>query len=341
VIRSTAQLARSLGLSRSAVSRVLNGRPGLRPDTIARVQEAIAATGFAPNAHARHLRGKPTMLIGVCMEDFLTPTGVAKLSELQRLVAHAGYATIIEMSRPGAYDRVVRHFLSLHVAGVVFIGRFEPAELEQRVAELRRHGVAHLVVDHSGATNVNTVTLDRAAAMAGVVEHLCALKHRRFGLLGLSGPFQTVTDRLEGLRAALEARGLNPARCLISHDDRYVRTDHFEYGRTLAESFAMKPARPTAFIAVNDETAIGALLEFQARGVRVPEDISIVGFNNQAICQMTRPRLTSVDQQIGETMAAGTRVLLASMRGSARSRGTVLQIEGKLIRRESTGPAPR
>ena len=341
VIRSTAQFARHVGLSRSAVSRVLNEQPGLRPETIALVQKAMAETGFTPNAHARHLRGKPTAVIGVCMENFLTPTAVGKLSVLQRLLAAEGYSTLAEMSRPGSYDKVVRHFLSLRVDGIVFIGHFETPELTLRVADLRRHGTAYVVVDNPGVEKVNTITLDRVAAMREVATHLLALRHRRFGLLGLSGPFQTVTDRLLGLHEGLAARRLDPARCLVSHDERFPRTDHFEYGRTLAQSFLHAPDRPTAFIAVNDDTAVGALLEFQERGLRVPGDLSLVGFNNQNLCLMTRPRLTSVDQQIEPTMAATVRCITRQIGRPASARPLVQLIAPRLIVRDSTGPAPR
>lgn len=341
VIRSTAEFARYVGLSRSAVSRVLNEQPGLREETITRVREAMAETGFTPNAHARHLRGKPTAVIGVCMENFLTPTAVAKLSVLQGLLAAEGYSTLAEMSRPGSYDKVVRHFLSLRVDGIVFIGHFETPELTLRVADLRRQGTAYVVVDNPGVERVNTVTLDRIAAMREVATHLLGLKHRRIGLLGLSGAFQTVTDRLLGLREALAERRLDPDRCLVSYDDRFVRGDHFEYGRTLAQSFATAPDCPTAFVAVNDDTAVGALLEFQAHGLRVPEDVSVVGFNNQSLCLVTRPRLTSVDQQIEPTMAAAARSLLRQVANPGAARPTVQLIPSKLVIRESTGPAPR
>jgi len=342
VIRSTAQFARYVGLSRSAVSRVLNEQPGLRPETIALVQKAMAETGFTPNAHARHLRGKPTAVIGVCMENFLTPTAVGKLSVLQTLLAAEGFSTLAEMSRPGSYDKVVRHFLSLRVDGIVFIGHFETPELTLRVADLRRHGTAYVVVDNPGVEKVNTVTLDRVAAMREVAAHLLALKHRRIGLLGLSGAFQTVTDRLLGLRELLAERRFDPDRCLVSHDDRFPRGDHFEYGRTLARSFVDAPDRPTAFVAVNDDTAVGAMLEFQERGLRIPQDLSIVGFNNQNLCLMTRPRLTSVDQQIEPTMAAAVRTVLAQVDFAAKgatSRTSVKLIAPQLVLRESTGPA--
>lgn len=347
VIRSTAQFARYVGLSRSAVSRVLNAQPGLRPETVALVEKAMAETGFTPNAHARHLRGKPTAVIGVCMENFLTPTAVSKLSVLQSLLAAEGYSTLAEMGRPGSYDKVVRHFLSLRVDGIVFIGHFETPDLTLRVADLRRHGAAYVVVDNPAVAKVNTVTLDRVAAMREVAAHLLALKHRRIGLLGLSGPYQTVTDRLLGLRGLLAERRLDPDRCLVSHDDRFARVDHFEYGRTLAHSFLDAPDRPTAFVAVNDDTAVGALLEFQERGLRVPTDISIVGFNNQSLCLMTRPQLTSVDQQIEATMAATVRSITVQIAAAAKSaptsrtRPSMHLVAPRLVVRESTGPAPR
>ena len=341
VIRSTAEFARYVGLSRSAVSRVINNQPGLRRSTIERVTQAMHATGFAPNAHAAHLRGKPSTMIGVCVENLVTLSGVSKLAELQELLAARGYTALVEVDRPGAGRKLVQHFLSLRVQAIVFIGHFPPELLAERIADLRRHGTPHVVVDHSSCRDAPTVTLDRAAAMEQVVAHLHGLGHRRFGLLGISGSFQTVTDRLDGLRRALAQRGLEFDRCTVSLDHRHIRYDHFEYGRTLAQEFARAPRRPTAFIAVNDDTAAGAQLEFQALGLRVPEDLSIVGFNNQNFCQMLRPALTSVDQQIVPTMRAAAEIVLASIgRPLPRSPGLRL-IEPMLVVRASTGRVAR
>jgi DNA-binding LacI/PurR family transcriptional regulator len=328
-------------LSRSAVSRVMNEQPGLRPATIERVRRAMDETGFTPNAHAVHLRGKPSALIGVCVENFITPSGVAKLSELQELLAARGYTALIEVDRHGGGQKVVQHFLSLRVQAVVFIGHFDPALLGERIAGLRRHGVAHVVVDHSGCASASTVTLDRAAAMEQVVGHLHGLGHRRFGVLGVSGAFQTVVDRLDGLRAAFARRKLDFDTCVQSRDAHHVRNAHFAYGRTLARDFAARPDRPTAFIAVNDETAIGALLEFQALGLRVPDDVSIVGFNNQNICEMTQPLLTSVDQQIEATMRAATDLIMGALERGTTPRSRIKLITPLLVVRGSTGRAPR
>jgi DNA-binding LacI/PurR family transcriptional regulator len=341
LIRSTEEFARYVGLSRSAVSRVLNHQPGLRRATIERVNAAMAETGFTPNAHAVHLRGKPTAMIGVCMENFITPTGVSKLSILQQRLRERGYTALIEVHHRGASRKLVEHFLALRVEAIIFIGHFEPAELDERIEELRRHGIPHLVIDHSGSGRAHTVTLDRAAAMEQIVAHLHGLGHRRFGLLGISGEFQTVIDRLEGLRVALEKRRLEFDSCVQSRDARHERKEHFDFGVTLAADFAARRDRPTAFIAVNDDTAIGALLEFQARGLRVPRDLSIVGFNNQNICRMARPQLTSVDQQIEQIVAVAVKSLLKQIERPTTGAARIRLIAPELIVRESTGRAAR
>lgn len=320
---------------------MLNNQDGLRPETIARVRKAMEETGFTVNAHALHLRGKPTAMIGVCMEDFVTPTAVGKLSVLQDLLRAKGYTALIEVLKPGTSQKVVQHFLSLRVDAMVFIGHFPASELEQRIAELHRHAIPHLIVDHPGIHHAHTVTLDRVEAMIRVMNHLLDLGHRRFGIMGISGPYRTVADRLHGVSEALTRRGLDIATCVKSLDYLHVPGDHFEHGRLLAQSFAKAKDLPTAFIAVNDETAVGAMLEFQTLGLRVPDDLSIVGFNNQNICLMTKPNLTSVDHQIERSMEVAADTILQQIYRPVTGESILRMIEPVLVARGSTGPAPR
>lgn len=339
-IRTTASFARYVGLSRSTISRVLNNQDGLSERTISRVHKAMAETGFTANAHASNLRKRRTATIGVCMEDFLTPTAVSKLSYLQDHLRARGYTTLIEVMKPGASRQVVQHLLSLRVDGVIFIGHFPPEELGARLAELGKNEIPHLIVDHSGLAGAHTVTLDRAAAMAEVIRHLFELGHRRFGLLGISGAHQTIVDRLAGVRAALVAHGLDPLASIRSLDEQFPRTKHFDFGRTLADAFARQPDRPTAFLAVNDETAIGALLAFQELGLQAPRDLSIVGFDNQNICLMTRPPLTSVDQQVEATVHRAAERIIELLNGDfADFQPSLHLIPAVLINRGTTGPA--
>jgi DNA-binding LacI/PurR family transcriptional regulator len=341
VIRSTAEFAAYVGLSRSTVSRVLNGQSGLRAKNIQRVRAALEETGFTLNAHALHLRGKRSTVIGVCMENFLTPTAVMKVSLLQQQLRERGLTALIEVLEPQASRKTLQHFLSLRVGAIVFIGHFESEDLAERIDDLNRHGIPHLVIDAVGVDRANTISLDRVKAMAEVTTHLLKLGHRQFGLLGISGAFQTVNDRVRGIHQALRRHGLDPAKCVHSRDHLHTRKNHFEFGSQLGQSFCQLPHMPTAFMAVNDDTAVGALLEFQATGLRVPDDLSIVGFNNQNICLMTRPQLSSVDQQIERTVDVAVSTLLEQLGEPVRRQKMTRQIEPLFVVRGSTGPAKR
>ena len=235
---------------------------------------------------------------------------------------------------------MIRHFLSLRVDAVVFIGHFVEDEIALRIRELRTNATPHLVIDQIGISGADTVALDRSRGMRELVSHLLTLGHRTYGLLGITGPMRAVRDRLVGIEAALGSRGLTFAGATRSLDSLHARDNDFEYGRALARGFVEERDRPTAFVALNDEIAIGALQALQEAGVRVPQDVSVAGFNNQDICLMPTPRLTSVDQQIQQTVDTAANLLLAQIEGVASPSPLVHMIEPLLVARESTGPAP-
>lgn len=340
-IRSTADFARHVGLARTTVSRVLNRQPGLKQKTIDRVQQALAETGFTPNAHALHLKGKRTAMIGICMDDLLMPPAVRKLATLQRLLRVRGFSSLIEVFSPGVGREVVQHFLSMRVEAVVFIGYFHREEIEARIAGLIARGTPHLVIDHFGLKHANTISLDRAVGMAAVVNHLLDFGHRTFGLLGVAQSPSSRFDRVTGLRAALQARGLDFDACTLTLDHLHERRNDFDYGHQLATSFLLQPRPPTAFLALNDEIAIGAMRALQEAGLKLPRDASVVGFNNQPACLMTSPTLTTVDQCIDDTIASASEVIFAQLDHPPRAKPIIRMIAPQLVVRESTGPVRR
>jgi len=341
VIRSTADFARYVGLARTTVSRVLNGHPGLKTQTVERVQKAIEETGFTPNAYALHLKGKRTATVGICMENLLTAPAVLKLAALQRRLRERSHASLIEVLPPGGSREVIRHFLSMRVDAVVFIGHFIEEEVSQRVHELGTHDTPHLVIDQLGIPETDTVALDRVRGMRDVMAHLLDLGHTSFGLLAINGLTRSVRDRLSGIEAELQARGMKPADCTQSLDHLHVRDNDFKYGRALALSFVEEKHRPTAYVALNDEVAIGAMHGFQAAGLRIPHDVSVAGFNNQEICLMPTPMLTSVDQQVEQTVNTAVDLLLAQIGHPRKPHPLVHMISPELVARDSTGPAPK
>jgi len=322
------------------VSRVLNGQPGLKPKTIERVQRAIEETGFVPNAYALHLKGKRTATVGICMENLLTPPVVRKLAALQGLLREQNYTSLIEVVEPDNSDKVIRHFLSMRVEAVVFIGHFDEEQLTRQVGELVTRSTPHLVIDHIGIRGANTVTLDRAKGMHAVIDHLYAHGHRTFGLLAFNSNARSVLERLRGISEALVAHGLVFEQCTSALDGVFPRDNDFEEGRRIARAYVARGQMPTALIALNDEVAIGAMHGLQEAGLRVPEDVSVVGFNNQDICLMPTPTLTSVDQRVDDTIKLAADVLLPQLGEPPRIRPIVKLIEPLLIVRDSTGPAP-
>jgi len=334
-INSTAEFAKYVGLARTTVSRVLNNQPGLKQTTVNKVRQAIEETGFTPNAYALHLKGKKTATVGICMENLLTPPVVRKLARLQQKLKERGYSSLIEVLEPGNSKEVCRHFLSLRVDAIVFVGHFIEEEIAARVQEFNAQGTPHVVIDQLGIINANTVTLNRTKAMKMVFEHLIGLGHKRFGLLGLSGNTRSIVDRLAGIEAALNEHNLTKAESIVTYDSKYIRKNDFDYGRSLASSFSLDKNLPTAYAALNDEIAIGALHGFQDAGFRIPDDLSIVGFNNQDICSMPKPLLTSVDQGIEATADAAVKLLLDQI-DSLDTNPHVVMIDPELIIRGST-----
>jgi DNA-binding LacI/PurR family transcriptional regulator len=341
IIRSTSEFAAHVGLARTTVSRVLNGQPGLKKKTIDRVRRAIEETGFVPNAYALHLKGKRPATVGVCMQNIAFPPLVQKLASLHRKLRERDVTTFIEIVEGGDSAGIIRHFLSLRVDAVVFMGYFDEERVAQHLRGLSTNGTPSLVIDHFGIKGANTIYLDRARGMAALTNHLLDHGHRRFGLLGYSETFRSTFERERGIRGALAARGFSFEESTMNLDHLHERGRDFEYGRALAHSFVEnKSGRlPTAFIALNDEIAIGAMHGLKERGLGVPGDVSVAGFNNQDICLMTAPSLTSVDQRVDATIDVAVDYLLGHIGQPLRQRTSVRMIEPLLVVRESTGPA--
>lgn len=337
-IRSTTEFARHVGLARTTVSRVLNGQPGLKKKTIDRVKRAIEETGFVPNAYALHLKGKRTQTVGVCVQNLTFPILVNKLAALQAKLREHGITTFIEVVDGDSSEGAVRNFLSLRVEALVFLGYFDEEKIGRHLQGLANNGTPSIVIDHSGIKGANTVTLDRARGMVAITEHLLDLGHRRFGLLGYSENFRSTHERMRGIREALESRGLDYDECTENIDGQVVRTSDFEFGRALARAFIERGNAPDAFIALNDVIAAGAIHGVRDMGLRVPDDFSVTGFNNQDICSMVVPGITSVDQRVDKTVQVAVAQVIEQMGKPLRPKPVVKMIDPLLIVRGSTGP---
>jgi DNA-binding LacI/PurR family transcriptional regulator len=333
-IGTTSALARHLGLSRWTVSRALNGHPEVRTETRERVLRAMSELGFSPSPLARGLRGGRTGAVGVCFQALSAPIVARKVLALQRELKHRGLRAMVELidGSPESERDVVTNFISLRVEGAIFVGG--PATLGRRGAldRLADAGVPVVLVDPVAPAPVPTVELDRASGMRMALDHLLSLGHRRFLLLGIAPEVDYGAARWQGLRQAAADIGLEWERDFVVVAEADLRDQNYDAGRRFAERLLAMTDHPSAAIALNDQVAIGAIARLQEAGMKVPADLSIVGFDNLALSAHVHPRLTTLDQQVDRLMAAAVDLFLEPQ----SSRPALRRIEPELVVRDST-----
>ena len=290
-IRDVARLA---GVSKSTVSNVLR-EVSVAPDTRERVLEAIATVGYRPNAVARHLVRQRTTTVGILVGDLsnLFYSELAKLVEQQ--LSETGFATMI-CSTDGhreSEETRIGMLLEHRVAGILML-QFsgDPATLR----ELRTVGVPVVIVS-CWEEDADCVAVDEEAGSALAVSHLLELGHRRIAYVS-SDLVEPKTDaaRFAGYRAALARAGVEPAAELVQRLEHpaYLRGDvDLQEGVRRSLSLAEPP---TAFFASNDLVAIDLIETIEELGLRIPDDVSVVGFDDIAMAGLARVSLTTVSQ---------------------------------------------
>jgi len=342
-VNSTAALAHHLGLSRWTVSRAINGHPEVTPETSERVKAAMLELGFVPNPFGRALRGARTRTIGVSFRELETPILVRKATVIQKLLRSRGYRPLVEIIEDGANAglEVVRHFHTMQVEGVVMVDANVGPESAAWLDYLARNHLPVVLLEPRGTVDHNAIQLERREALAQLTEQLFTLGHRHFALLGIDRSFPFGVPRCDGVAQGLAAHGarFEDSVDIIMQSNR--RFDSFDYGRELAEFLLGRPTLPTALIALNDEIAAGVLWRLQRAGLVVPRDLSIVGFDNMPIASHTAPRLTTIDQQVVETVTATTDMLFELLQAKPGTQLPTRHVKAQQVSRDSVAPPPQ
>ncbi|RKX36132.1 MAG: hypothetical protein DRP71_01270 [Verrucomicrobia bacterium] len=339
-IASTTALAQHLGLSRWTISRVLNGHPEVKAETVLRVRDAMKKLGFVPNPMARGLRGAPTGMIGVCFQGFDIPIFVQKIAVLQGALRAAGYRALIELTHrdPDLEREVVRHFSAVKVEGVVLVGGPTPGDPAGVIRFLQDRKIPTVIIDPGFPASLPVVEVDRRAGMKSVLIHLLGLGHERFALFGVDRTMVYGASRWSGIESIIEERGLSMDEQFIVLTEPGGDGMDYDYGRRLADRFLDMGDRPTAVIALNDQVAIGAMARFGESALTVPRDISVVGFDNLEVSAHVSPGLTTVDQGVVNLMETAVEVLKGQLEGPGNSGKPPVFIRPNLVIRKSTGP---
>lgn len=339
-VNTTLALAEYLGLSRWTVSRALNGHPGVKAETVERVVEAMNQLGFSPNALARGLRGGKTGVVGICFQTFGTAVFSKKLIALQTRLWANGYRAIIELIREGAEaeHQVIRHFQSLKVEGIIFVGGPHDENLALVEGLHGNSPLAIIAIDPFSEVDLPQVSLDREYAMTLSIEKLYALGHRKIALLGIRDDVIYGAERVRALRSAAPKLGLEWGRDVVTISDSVLTGMDYEGGRRLASIFLKDARECTSILAINDQVAIGAMGYLQENGISIPNEVSIMGFDNLDVSSHLHPTLASVDQCIDYATTEAVDLLMDGMAASDGKGNRRLKIKAELTEGESVGP---
>jgi LacI family transcriptional regulator len=309
-------IAREAGVSASTVSRIINGTVKVSDDLKAAVEAAIARHDFRPDAAARGLALGRTLTIGVLSQSIDSPFYAEGLRGIERRLLQAGYVALFMSGNWSAVDedRCMREFIDRGVDGIImfsgFLSDLAVKEFAKRVPivvtgrTLKAPGVCSLPID------------DRAGALLAM-RHLTGLGHRRIAFIAGSDNHPDALQRLAGYKGGLE-------EAKIPFDPGLIVTgDWHEEGGLKATMRLIESGRPfTAIFCINDQTAHGAYLALFRKGLSVPEDISVVGFDDLPASSYALPPLTSVRQSVGvlgERSVEGMLALLAGRRPKVES----------------------
>ncbi len=323
------QVARRARVSTATVSRVLNNAGLVKGTTRARVLKAVEELRYSPNLHARSLAGGKSRNIGVIVSNIENPFFLDIYKAVEAGAHSAGYELVMANTDYSSERLVtsVRLMIGRRVAGLAAIVSEMDSHL---IEELTGNRIPVVFYDVGRPVrNITNIRVNYRRGMQKVISYLYSLGHRRMGFVGHHSTLAPIDERAKVL---LEATARYPDLRVQTAAD----ADSLEGGRLAARTLLSADPRPTAIVCVNDLMAVGALRELRDRGLRVPEDVSITGFDNVKLAQFCDPPLTTVHiprDEIGRTICE------CLMNDEKALRAHEFVIDPELVLRESTGPA--
>lgn len=330
-----ADVAQAAGVGTSIASRVLNGDPtvSIRLETRQRILDAARELNYRPNAMARGLRLARTMSLGIIINLAYYYENAEILAAVESAAASAGYVTLIAdtadfVSRGEAYRRLL---FERRVDGLLIASVFVPDEF---IHELQEESLPFVLINRRVAGIGPSATVDDELGMRMAVDHLVGLGHRRIGYLAGPAHLDPASRRLDGFRSGIHAAGLRaPARlvrqCPVDDESVLFATEQLLEGEP----------RPTAIAVWSPTAAVPALAAARRLGIRVPEHMSVIAYNDSPIAGYLEPSLTTVHMPLAEMARGGVDCLLETIDGG-EPRSFVVRTPPTLVQRESTAPAP-
>ncbi len=332
------EVARRAGVSPATVSRVVN-----RPELVAgatrlKVQEVMETLGFVPNASAQALRRGRSQLIGALIPHISYSVFADFTDAVQKVFTAAGYNVMLGVHHFNPIDelRQARSLVQAGIEGLLLVGyEHDPALFEA----LTQKKVTYICTDvHQPASPHPSVGYDNFGAGQKIAQHLLGLGHRCFGVVtGNTQKNDRMAARLAGFRAGLQEAGLGLSENAIIEGDYSLADGRLGLAKLMGQHTVDNDQRVSAIMCGNDVIALGVLLEAQKRGISIPKELSVVGFDNLEWAKEFSPALTTMSVPLAEMGTQAARVLLSRIQGGAAEHAIELPLE--LVVRETTGPA--
>jgi LacI family transcriptional regulator, galactose operon repressor len=323
-------VAAQAGVSVATVSKVINRRYGVATDTCARVQAVIDELGYEASLVAQSLRNRRTNVIGILVAD-LEPFSTELLKGAADAVRDSGFELVIYSVGGHASDRAgwERRYLS-RLSGTLLDG----AVLVTPTIVNVNYGAPIVAIDpHTGDSDLPTVSSDNLRGARLATRHLLELGHRRIAMLTGRPDLQSAQHREQGYREEMTAAGGRADESLMLVGD-YDAAVSLAKARELLSG----PCPPTAVFAANDVSAIATIEAAAAVGLRVPEDLSVVGFDNLPESALCSPPLTTVDQPIRLMGERSIELLLRLIRGDAVDTTHITLATDLVVRKSTMSP---
>jgi DNA-binding LacI/PurR family transcriptional regulator len=328
-VPSIKDIARLAGVSHCTVSRALHHSPLISPKTAERIREIAKRSGYVPNAVARSLVSRSTHTVGVVVTTIADPFIGEVVEGIELTANEHGYSVILANSNadPEREMKVVDGFSQRRVDGILVAASRVGALHDKRLAGANVPIV--LINNQHPGDFAHSVGIDNVAASRELVRHLLDLGHRRIAYIGDRLGYQSDAERFAGYRAMLKLARQKVAPELVIRGDGKP-----EEGERAAMQLLQLPEPPTAIFCYNDMTALGALRAAGTCGLRVPDDVSIAGFDDLFVASFTSPPLTTIRQPKREMGRRAMSILLQLLAGEEPESRIVLP--GELIVRGST-----
>ncbi|HKT03175.1 MAG TPA: LacI family DNA-binding transcriptional regulator [Rugosimonospora sp.] len=333
------EVARLAGVSVSTVANVLSRPSIVAPETRRRVEQAIAGVGYVPSGPARQLRGVPSPIVGSIILDLANPFFAELNRGIEDRLAEAGCLVLACSTdlRASKEKQILSLLQEQAVRGIIIAPIApDPAHL----LEMSRRGTPVVLIDHPrGRLDLCAVAVDHVLGGQLAVEHLLSLGHRRIAFLGGQLDPGPVVQRRDGVRQALAAAGHDPAETLLDIRVPIHPPPLDEAADAAVRQILAATPRPTALVCLNDTAALGALRGLEAAGVRVPEEMSVMGYDDLIFAPRLAPPLTTINQPKYQLGHAAADLLLDEASPDHTHRE--VRFQPSLVVRASTGPAPR